>query len=73
MATTPAARVLPRRSSAAVIGEQRTASDDLRKQKLHDTIALFAGWIIGPGRSGKELDVFGSRLVILNLRFAPKL
>jgi hypothetical protein len=33
--TIPAARVLPRRSSAAVIGEQRTASDDLRKQKLH--------------------------------------
>src|SRR4029077_8966478 len=36
MPTTPAARVLPRRSSAAVIGEQRTASDDLRKQKLHE-------------------------------------
>src|SRR5205823_3707934 len=34
MPTTPAARVLPRRSSTAVIGEQRTASDDLRKQKL---------------------------------------
>jgi len=35
MPTTPAARVLPRRSSTAVIGEQRTAYDDLRKQKLH--------------------------------------
>src|SRR6266480_8135276 len=35
MPTIPAARVLPRRSSAAVIGEQRTASGDLRKQKLH--------------------------------------
>src|SRR5262245_40108052 len=34
--TTPAARVLPRRSSAAVIGEQRTASDNLRKQKLRE-------------------------------------
>src|SRR5947207_5021193 len=34
MPTTPAARGLPRRSSTAVIGEQRTASDDLRKQKL---------------------------------------
>src|SRR5438105_9643947 len=34
MPTIPAARVLPRRSSTAVIGEQRTASDDLRKQKL---------------------------------------
>ena len=32
--TTPAARVLPRRSSAAFIGEQRTASEDLRKKKL---------------------------------------
>ena len=30
-----AARVLPRRSSAAVIGEQRTGSDDLGKQKLY--------------------------------------
>jgi hypothetical protein len=35
MPTIPAARVLPRRSSAAFIGEQRTAYDDLRKQKLH--------------------------------------
>src|SRR5439155_18691830 len=34
MATTPAARVLPRRSSAAVIGEQRTESQDLRKQNF---------------------------------------
>src|SRR5204863_3652617 len=33
--TIPAARVLPRRSPDAVIGEQRTVSDDLRKQKLH--------------------------------------
>ena len=32
--TIPAARVLPRRSSTAVMGEQRTVSDDLRKQKL---------------------------------------
>jgi hypothetical protein len=30
-----AARVLPRRSSTAVIGEQRTASEDLGKQKLY--------------------------------------
>jgi hypothetical protein len=37
--TIPAARVLPRRSSAAVIGEQRTASDDLGKQKLTMTEA----------------------------------
>jgi hypothetical protein len=35
MPTIPAARVLRRRSSTAVIGEQRTASDDLRKQKVH--------------------------------------
>src|SRR4030095_16257299 len=35
MPTLSAARVLPRRSSAAVIGEQRTASDDLRKQKFY--------------------------------------
>jgi hypothetical protein len=34
--TIPAARVLPRQSSAAVIGEQRTESQDLRKQKLHE-------------------------------------
>jgi hypothetical protein len=33
--TIPAARVLPRRSPTAVIGEQRTASDDLGKQKLY--------------------------------------
>src|SRR6266480_3990352 len=33
--TTPAARVLPRRSPAALIGEQRTESNDLRKRKLH--------------------------------------
>jgi hypothetical protein len=33
--TIPAARVLPRRSSAAVIGEQRTASEDLGKKKLY--------------------------------------
>jgi hypothetical protein len=34
MPTIPAARVLPRRSSTAVIGEQRTALEDLRKRKL---------------------------------------
>src|SRR5205809_3601987 len=35
MATTPAARVLPRRSTATIIGEQRTETEDLRKQKLY--------------------------------------
>src|SRR4030095_3768304 len=35
MPTIPAARGPPRRSSAAVIGEQGTASDDLGKQKLY--------------------------------------
>jgi hypothetical protein len=35
MPTIPAARLLPRRSSTAVIGEQRTASEDLGKQKLY--------------------------------------
>src|SRR6266576_910660 len=34
MPTTPVARVLIRRSSAAIIGEQRTASQALRKKKL---------------------------------------
>src|SRR5207244_11055330 len=34
MPTTPVARVLIRRSAASVIGEQRTESADLRKQKL---------------------------------------
>src|SRR6266542_37391 len=34
MPTTPVARVLLRRSSAAIIGEQRTASVNLRKKKL---------------------------------------
>src|SRR5437667_5326744 len=34
MPTTPVARVLIRRSSASAIGEQRTESADLRKQKL---------------------------------------
>src|SRR5436190_6803975 len=38
--TTPVARVLTRRSSAAAIGEQRTASQDLRKKKLHDSAEL---------------------------------
>src|SRR6266581_1862934 len=38
--TTPVARVLTRRSSAAAIGEQRTASHDLRKKKLHDSADL---------------------------------
>ncbi len=33
MATTPVARVLTRRFSTAVIGEQRTVSQDFRKQK----------------------------------------
>src|SRR4051794_11558806 len=37
--TTPVARVLIRRSSAVAIGEERTASVDLRKQKLHRTTA----------------------------------
>src|SRR5205809_7871920 len=37
MPTTPVARVLIRRSSAAVIGEQRTASADLRKAKTSGT------------------------------------
>src|SRR5215831_12488306 len=36
MPTTPVARVLIRRSSAAAIGEQRTASADLRKEKTYD-------------------------------------
>src|ERR1700745_3147959 len=35
MPTTPVARVLIRRSSTAAIGEQRTASQDLRKKKIY--------------------------------------